>query len=104
KVYLCNSSFPCTSYQIGSFSYAAGLVGGGSVKRVQLVSVDRNLVTGGNYYLTVVINADGGVYEGVPGSPAVLNDVGVSAQPVNIQLEPLPELVISQVDGPTNPV
>ncbi|HZV34029.1 MAG TPA: CARDB domain-containing protein, partial [Verrucomicrobiae bacterium] len=103
-VYLCSSNSPCTSYLLGQFVFTNGLGANGSVTLIHSVTVDRNFVTNGNYYLTVEVNYGQLVYEGQPGSPAVTNDFGVSAQPVAITLTPLPDLVISQVSVPTNQV
>jgi hypothetical protein len=103
-VYLCSSTNPCETYFIGNFFFPNQLAPGQGVTVVHAVTVDRSMVTNGNYYITVLINGDHAVYEGLPGSPAVTNDIAVSAQPVAISLTPLPDLVISQITAPTNSV
>ncbi len=103
-VYLCNSTNPCETYDLGQFQFPIGLAAGAGTTVTHSVTVDRSMVTNGNYYLTVVVNANRAVYEGLPSSPAWNNNTGVSAKPILISLTPLPELVISQVDAPTNPV
>ncbi|MCX6930623.1 MAG: hypothetical protein NT154_46570, partial [Verrucomicrobia bacterium] len=104
RVYLCSSAQPCTTYLLGEFPYTVGLAATSSVTRVQSVTIDRAQVTDGNYYLTVVVDALNEIHEGLPGSPAETNNTGVSAQPVQVQLTPLPDLVVSQVVAPTNSV
>ncbi|MEI6783111.1 MAG: CARDB domain-containing protein, partial [Verrucomicrobiota bacterium] len=104
RVYLCSSAPPCTTYLLGEFPYTIGLAATSSVTRVQSVTIDRTQVTDGNYYLTVVVDALNEIHEGLPGSRAETNNTAVSAQPVQVQLTPLPDLVVSQVVAPTNSV
>ncbi len=103
-VYLCSSSSPCTTYLLGTFSYTNGLASGASVTRIQAVTIDRTRVTNANYYITVVADVFNQIYEGPPGSPAETNNAASSAKPVLVQITPLPDLVISEIDAPTNGV
>jgi hypothetical protein len=81
---------------LGEFPFLGHLNPGQVVQLIQTVTVNRTGITNGPYYISVFTDARNSVFEG----PAETNNVGISISNINVQLTPLPDLVVASVDGP----
>ena len=88
-----------TDQLLGEFSYDGNLEASASVLRVQTVTIDRTGLSNGTYYVLVQLDANNDVFEGL----AETNNLGVSSN-LTVHLTPLPDLVVTSVQAPTNGV
>ncbi len=98
RVYLSSDAALGGDILLGSYPYSEGLAAGQTVARRQSVGFGRSGIANGNYWVIVATDADNSVVE----KTGEGNNVRVSAQPVNVHLTPLPNLLIESITAPTN--
>ena len=82
---------------LGEFAFTGSLASGQGRERVQTVTLARAGLSNGLYHLLVWTDARNDVFEGV----AETNNLAVSSN-LTAHLTPLPDLVVSSLDAPTN--
>ncbi len=98
KVYLSTDAQVGNDILLGEFSYGAGLATGQTVTRTQTVTIGRQGVTDGDYYIIVCTDANGGVFEGTHEDNNCLADETV----IGVHVTPWPDLQVDLVEAPTN--
>jgi YD repeat-containing protein len=88
---------PNLGRSLGTLTHSGGLAAGGSCTQSGSFQVPVGLA--GTYYVVVVTNANGAVYE-----RNTANNAAAAAQPTQIQLAPLANLVAGTVTIPVNAV
>ena len=82
---------------LGEFAFVGTLNPGQSVQRIQTVTIPQS-DSNGLYYISVFTDATNSVNEGFFEG----NNVGVSVSNINVHVTPLPDLIVSSVNAPTN--
>ncbi len=101
-VYLSADNVPGNDIYLGNFVYNNSILSSQSIVRVQTVTIPKGIATGGDYYIIMHEDMYDDLFEGLDFEKGETNNYTASMLPINIQITPSPDLIVTNVIAPQN--